>query len=117
MHIMLAEAGLAEAAEFFGLLIVGGILLVTSGLLALSWWKRSLVAVIIASILVLATGALMQPWTVIAPPLSDDPDDAYWLVRERFISVIWALLFVAAVACLVRVIRHRRLKKDAHNAA
>ena len=114
---MFAEAGLAEAAEFFGLLIVGGILLVASGLLALSWRKRSLVAVIIAFILVLATGALMQPWTVIAPPPSDDPDDAYWLVRERFVSAIWALLFLAAVVCLARVIRYRRLKKDAHIAA
>jgi hypothetical protein len=117
MHILLAEAGLEEALDFLALLIIGGVLLVASGLLALSWWKRSLIAVIVAFILVLATGAWMEPWTVIAPPPSDDPDVAFWLVRERFVSVIWALVFLVAVVCLTRVIRYRRLKKDAHNAA
>jgi tryptophan-rich sensory protein len=113
MHVIIAAAGLAEAAELFGLLIVGGILLVAAGCVALSWWKHSLVAVIIAFVLGAATGALTQPWTVIAPPPSEDPDAAYWLVRERFVSVVWAVLVIAAVVCLVRVIRHRRLKKIA----
>lgn len=100
----------------FGEVIVVGILFIVAGLIALSWWRRSLVAVVAALILVLANGAFFQPWTVIAPSPSNDPYNAFWISRLRVISVIWALLVVAAVACLVRVIRHKRHRMDTHNA-
>jgi hypothetical protein len=117
MHEFLAMAGLAEAAILYGLLIISGIVLVAAGLLALSWWKRSLVAVVIACILVLLAAFLLQPWSAFSPPTSDDPDETYWLARFRFASVIWMLFVIASAACLARVLRYRRLKKDAQNAA
>jgi len=110
MNGFLAMAGLAEAAILYGLLIIGGIILVAAGLLALSLWKRSLAAVVIACILVLLVGFLLQPWSALSLPTSNDPDEAYWLSRFRFASVIWALFVVASAACLARVISHRRLK-------
>jgi len=116
MHGFIAMAGLAEAAFFFELLIIGGIVLIAAGLLALSLWKRSLVAVVIACVLILVAGILLQPWAVFSPPTTDDPDEADWLVRFRIASVIWALFVGASAACLARVLRHRRLKRNAQNA-
>ena len=117
MHVMFAMAGLAEATNYYGLLIIYGGLLAAAGLLALAWWKRSLIAVVIAFVVVLVAGFLLQPWSAFAPPRSNDPDEAYWIGRFRTASVIWSLNIVAAVACLIRVIRHRRFKTDARNAA
>jgi len=116
MHGFLAMAGLAEAAILYGLLIIGGIVLVAAGLLVLSWWKRSLAAVMIACILVLLAGFLLQPWNALSSPTSDDPDEAYWLSRFRFASIIWTLFVVASAACLARVMEYRRLKRDERSA-
>lgn len=95
---------------FYGLLIVGGVLLVGVGLLALSWWKRSLLSVVIACILVLVSGFLLRPWDAFSSPTTNDPDEAHWLIRFRFASGIWMLFVVASAACFTRVIRYRRLR-------
>ena len=90
--MIIAMAGLAEAAIFFQLLIAAVILLVVTGLLALAWWKRSWVATIIGCVFMLIAGALLQPWVVFRSAGSDDPDEMDLLVKYRIASVIWALL-------------------------
>jgi hypothetical protein len=97
--------------------IVLGIFFVVGCLVAFSWWKRSLVAAVIACVLILADGAFFQPWTVIAPSPPPDAYDAYWLFRLRIISVFWLLLDIAVAVCVVRGIRHRKLKRDSDIAA
>ena len=56
MHPMLAMGDIATPVLFLSLLISDAILLAAVGLLALALWKRSLVAVVIASIFVLIAG-------------------------------------------------------------
>jgi hypothetical protein len=70
-----------------------------------------LIVVVVGLAVVLALGVLMQPWRLIASPLSNDPDEAYWLVRERFVAIIWAGLAMFTIACVVRIICHRRWQK------
>jgi hypothetical protein len=108
--IMIAMAGLAEAAFLYGLLMVGTVLLMVGGLLAFAWWKRSTIAATLACILVFLVGLLFQPWSAFSPRASADPDEAYWLVRLRVATVIWALLFVAGPVCLTTVIRRRKMQ-------
>jgi hypothetical protein len=117
VNVLLATGGLNDVAMALGEAIDGGIFLVSSGLIAFSWWKRSFVGVVFACILLLALGALLQPWTFISPPPSNDPAEAFWLFRLRVISVIWTLLVVAAAACLLRVIRARTFTSNARNPA
>lgn len=112
--MIIAMAGLAEAAIFFQLLIAAVILLVVTGLLALAWWKRSWVATIIGCVFMLIAGALLQPWVVFGPPDSDDPDEMDLLVKYRIASVIWALLLIAATATVVRV---RKAKREARKSS
>lgn len=104
-------------AMALGEAIVGGVFLVSAGLIALSWWKRSLVGVATACILLLALGALLQPWSLLAPQTSNDPADAFWLFRLRVISIIWTLMLVVAAACCARVIRSRTFMPNARNPA
>jgi|SRR6516165_3418914 hypothetical protein len=104
MHITFAMAGLAEAAIFYGLLIIGGVLLLAGGMLAFAWWKRSPFAATIALVLVIIVGLLLQPWTAFAPPTTTDPDEAYWLVRLRVASAVWTVFLITGVACLVTVL-------------
>ena len=106
MNAILATGGLNDVAMGIAELFDIGFFLVISLLLALSWWKRSLVATVVASLLVLMQGALLEPWTVIAPP--NDFYEAYWVYRLRVECMVWGLLFVGAVACVIRIIRHRR---------
>jgi hypothetical protein len=98
-------AGLAEAAMFYGLLIIGGVLLLVGGLLAFAWWKCSPIAATIALVLVIFVGLLLQPWRAFAPPTTTDPDEAYWLVRLRIASAVWTVFLIAGVACLVTGLR------------
>ncbi len=114
-RMVFAMAGLAEAAVFYGLLIVGGILLVAAGLLALAWWKQSAMTATIAFVLVILDGLLLQPWSAFAPSISDDPDEASWLVRLRIASVIWGLFVVIAASCLAMIIRRRRFSTNEIN--
>jgi hypothetical protein len=114
MSVIIATGGLDDVAMALGEVIVVGVILVSVGLIALSLWKRSLIAGVFACILLLADGAFFQPWTVIAPSPSAAPDAAYWLFRLRVISAIWTLLVILAAACLVRVIRLKKIKTDAH---
>ena len=118
MHSIIAMAGLAEAAIFYALLIVTVILLAVAGLLGLAWWKRWPVAAVIACVLCLVAGFLLQPWSAFHPPeFPDDPDEIYWLTRWRVASVIWAVIFLAGIACLRMIVRRRRLLSDAQNVA
>src|SRR5262245_30262642 len=118
MHPIIAMAGLAEAAAFYGLLIIAGVLIAVSGLLALAWWKRWPVAAGIACMLCLLVGLLLQPWSAFhSPELPYDPDEIYWLIRWRTASVIWALILLAGIACWSMIVRRRRLSSDAHKVA
>jgi len=117
MSVILATGGLDDVAMAVGETMIVGVFLVVSGLVAFAWWKRSLVAAVIASILILADGAFFQPWTVIAPSPPPDAYDAYWLFRLRVISVFWLLLVIIVTVCMVRVIRHRRAKRNENVAA
>ena len=105
MNPILATGGLDDVALALGEFVILSVLFVVAGMIALSWWKRSLIAGLIASLLVLVAGAFFQPWTVIR---SDSGYDAYWLFRLRAVSVIWMLLVLATAPCLFRVILHRR---------
>ena len=117
MAVVLADAGLAEAATFFALLIVGGAVLLAAGLVALSWWKHSFTAVVIACLLIIISGGMLQPWNFVISPPTGDPDDVFWLFWERIVSGIWLLLSLSAIICLGKVIRFRRLKKCTQGSA
>ena len=106
--MVVAMAGFAEAAEFYGLLFVAGVLLVIAGLLALAWWKQSMIAAMLALGLLILPGLIMQPWTAFDSPTSDDPDEAYWLVQLRVASMIWGIFVAAAAGCMATVIRRKR---------
>ena len=110
MHPILAMGDIATPVLFLSLLISVGILLVAVGLFALSLRKRSLVAAVIASILVLIAGFIgvtFMPMArdAFAYPLADDgyksPDLIFWC---RVVSVIWLLVFIATAFYFVRVI-------------
>jgi hypothetical protein len=123
MKPILAMGDIAGSLLFDGMLMSACILLVAIGLLALSLWKRSLVAVEIACIFVLIAGfvgVMLMPfaWDSFAYPLTTDNyynvSLTYWC---RVVTVIWVLAVSAAVAYFVRVIRQWKSKKDAQNAA
>src|ERR1700690_3366258 len=59
MHPILAMGDLATPVLLISLLMIDGILLIAVGLFALSLWKRSLAALIIAGIFVLIDGYLV----------------------------------------------------------
>jgi len=116
MTAILATGGLDEAAVAIGLILDFCAFTVAAGLIALSWWKRSLVAVVIAAVIMFAAGLLLQPWKLFFPPPGDDPLWVY-IGDFRLMSVVWLLLISMVAACLARVVRARRLKTDASNAA
>ena len=114
MTSIVAMAGLAEAAVYFGLLIVGALLFaaIVSLIFAFRW--RSTRAATIACIFLGIATLLLQPWSVFAPPSdASDPDQLYWLERCRIVSAIWASIFVATIACLIRVARSPRPEPNA----
>ena len=107
MHSIIAMAGLAEAAYLYALLIAAAGLAVVAFFLAFAWWRRSTVASTIACLLCLLVGWFLQPWSVFAPPSSNDSDEAYWLVRWRVASGAWACFCVASLACWRITVRRR----------
>lgn len=109
MNAILATAGLNDLAIEFVEATEVCFFLVISVLLAVSWCKRSQVAAVIASFLLLLEGAMLEPWTAITP--AADPYDVYWVFRLRVICAIWALLLIAAIACWVRAFRRKKQKK------
>ena len=96
-----------------------GIFTLVIGLTAFSWWKHSLAAVIVAFVMILVDGALIQPWVFIVshPPDGPYPYDQTWQFNMRIISAVWLLLVIFITASLVRIIRHRKFQKDADNPA
>src|SRR5258707_13555099 len=97
MQPILAMAGLAEAAEFYALLIVAGALAIDFGLIIFCLSKRSPIAGMLACILCFLTGLVLQPWMAFRSPSSDDPDEAYWLVRGGVAILglfLWLFLFL-----------------------
>jgi hypothetical protein len=111
MHPILAMGDIATPVLFLLLLIGDGILLAAVGLLALSLRKRSLVAVVLASIFVLIAvfnGVMFMPMArdAFIYPLSDgdfkSPDLVFWC---RVAAVVWMLALTAAVFYFVRVIK------------
>lgn len=116
MHCIIAMAGLAEAAEFYGLLIFTGVLLIAAGLLALGWWKCWPFAALLACVICVLVGWFVQPWQVLKLPMTADPDQTYWLFRWRVFSGVWAAFCVAGVASLCILVRRSKLR-DAQNAA
>src|SRR5438034_59488 len=122
MHPILAMGNIAGDVLFFWLLISDGVLLVAVGLLALSLWKRSLVAVGIACILALIAGFVGVTLMPLARDsfytlTTDNLDEIHLIYRCRVVSVIWVLAVAAAVACFVRVIQKWKSKKGAQMAA
>jgi len=120
MQPILAMGDLATPVLLVSLLTIDGILLIAIGLFAVSLWKRSLVAFVVASIFVLIEGYLIimtmpQARNAFLGPLTEDnfksPDLIFWC---RVASVIWVLAVTAAVVYLVRAIKKR---KGARHAA
>jgi DMSO reductase anchor subunit len=114
MHPILAMGDIATPVLFFSLLVIDGILLIAVSFIALSLWKRSLAAVIIASILLLIDSYLFvttmpQVLAAFSGPLTEDnfktPDLIFWC---RVASVIWVLAVTAAVVYFVRAIKQQR---------
>jgi hypothetical protein len=117
MSIIIATGGLDEMAIDVSYVIFSSIFMVVADLTAFSWWKHSLAAVVVACVFVLLDGALIQPWMFIVSRSSDGPYNELWQFKMRVISAVWFLLVIFTTASLVRVIRHREVKTDAHNAA
>lgn len=116
MSIIIATGGLDEVAIGFSYMIFSGIFVVVASLIAFSWWKNSLAAVVAACVFVLLDGALIDPWMYINSRPSDYPYDQSWQFTMRVISIVWLLFVIFTTASLVRIVRHRRIKTDAHNA-
>lgn len=110
MNAILATGGLNDVAMEFGEVLDVGFFLLISGLLALSWWKHSLISIVIASFLALLEGLWLEPWTVLAPP--SDLYDTYWVFRLRVICAVWLLLLIVAAVCWFRILLHRKQKKS-----
>ena len=120
MHPILAMGDIATPVLLFSLLMIDGILLIAVALFALSLWKRSLAALVIASTFVLIESYLVitimpQARDAFSGPLTADnfksPDLIFWC---RVASVIWVLAVMAAVVYFVRAIKKR---KGARHAA
>jgi hypothetical protein len=120
MHPILAMGDIATPVLLISLLLIDGILLIAVGLFALSLWKRSLAALVVASIFVLIDGYLVittmpQARDAFLGPLTENnfksPDLIFWC---RVASVVWVLAVTAAVVYFVRAIKKR---KGARHAA
>ena len=120
MHPILAMGDLATPALFISLLFVDVILLVAIGILALSFWKRSLAALIIASVFVFIDIYIIVPFYPLIRgafifPLTEEyyktPDLMLWC---RVAAVIWLLFLTATLFYFIRVIK--KLKGSRHAA-
>ena len=107
MHSIIAMAGLAEAAFLYALLIAAAGLAVIAFFLAFAWQRRQAIVEATVERLHLLVGWFLQPWSVFAPPSSNDSDEAYWLVRWRVASGAWACFCVASLACWRITVRRR----------
>jgi DMSO reductase anchor subunit len=114
MHPILAMGDIATPVLLISLLMIDGITLITVGLFAFSLRKRSLAALVIASIFVLIDCYLVinimpQVRDPFWGPLTEDnfksPDLIFWC---RVASIIWALSVAAAVIYFVRAIKKRK---------
>jgi hypothetical protein len=99
MHGIMAMAGLAEAAEFYGLVIFTGALLVAAVVLTLAWWKQWPLAALIGCVICVFTGFYTQPWNTLVPEVTGDSDVNYWVFRWRVFGIFWAALCVAGILC------------------
>jgi hypothetical protein len=95
MEPLLGMAGLAEAAETFGTLLV----LATLGGFTLLMWlafaKRSKTAFALGFCLWIGIGWLLQPWHALdGPQFPTDPDELNWIFIYRTLCVTW---LVAAI--------------------
>jgi hypothetical protein len=120
---LLAMGDIAGGALFVWLLISVSLLLVAVGLLALFLWKRSLVAIVVACILVPVANIYTISFfplvwqAFVYPPPKDDLDDVYLIYWFRTLSLVWVLLMATAVACFVRVMQKWKSKTGLHSAA
>src|SRR5689334_6527871 len=114
MNPILAMGDIATPVLLISLLLIDGILLIAVGLFALSLWKRSLAAFVIASIFMLIDGYLVistmpQALQAFLGPLTADnfksPDLIFWC---RVASVIWVLAVPAAGVYFIRAITKRK---------
>ena len=119
MHPILGMGDIATPVLFLSLLISDGILLFAVGLLALSPRKRSLVAVVIASIFLLIAGCISITFVPLTRdafvyPLTTDnyksPDLIFWC---RVASVIWFLAVAATVFYFVRMVKNWKRARHA----
>jgi hypothetical protein len=105
MQSVIAMAELAEAAEFYMLIIFTVCLAVVALLLLLVWGKKSILLCVIACVLCVVMGVLLQPWNVFRGPQTNDPDEAEWLFKWRVITGCWAIFSVWAGFFLRMVLR------------
>lgn len=96
-----------------------GIFVIVAILTALSWWKQAQSVVKVAFVLILVGGALIEPWKFIVLPSSESPYAYDWtyLRNMRAISLVWLLLSIFTASRMAQVIRRKKVKKDAANAA
>lgn len=105
MQNIIAMAGLAEAGEFYGLVIFTGALLIAAALLTLACWRSWLIAAMIACAICICVGRFTQPWTQFAPVVTDDPDVTYWVFRWRVFGIFWFSLSAASIAVFCILLR------------
>ena len=106
--MLFAMGGIAEAAVFKGLLLVAAILSLSGGLLALAWRKRWPMAAGIAVFVCLLVGLLVQPWMAFVPTASHDPDELFWRLWLRIVSVMWVIMVLAGLVTFGLLLRERR---------
>jgi hypothetical protein len=114
MHGIIAMAGLAEAAEFYSLVIFSGVLVLVAGLLTLAWWKCWPIAALLGCLVCYFVSLFIQPWHVLAPAISDDPDQSYWLFRWRMFAVVWAALSITGLVSFYILTRRSGSKYTHH---
>ena len=101
-----AMAGLAEAAEAFGVLIVIGAFCALGAVVFFAVRKRSKIAIGFGAFIWFGIGWLLQPWHAFErPQFPNDPDELYWM------QVYHVLLGGWLVAGVVMGIAAKRLWK------
>ena len=119
MHALLAMAGIAEAGEYYAILIFRGVIALA---IALSLWglfRRSRIIAWIGLAVIAVALAAEQPWRVfMLHPSSDDPDVFFWLKQWRLLSTILVGGFVFCAAALVgTIVRKPKTKDDVKSTA
>jgi hypothetical protein len=111
MTLIIAMAGLAEAAFAQALLIAWVALFLMLVVIAVGFVRGSRIECVVALGLAILFAVLLSPWSAFLAPENAsalaDPDFLYWRARFRITAVAWCILTAGALG-LLPVVRNRK---------